>query len=116
MNQLAEELNKVLEGTTAYYLLSDLGKRFFFPKGIVSQTAEASDHAHRFTVTVGMAKYKGKPAGFWPGLVHGFILPLTFIYGQFQPRVKLYETDNIGRRYNFGFVVGIIILIKAIIR
>ena len=62
------------------------------------------------------SKYKGKPAGFWPGLVHGFILPLTFIYGQFQPRVKLYETDNIGRRYNFGFVVGIIILIKAIIR
>ena len=60
MNQLALELNKTLEGTTALELLSDLGKRFFFPKGIVAQTSEAAEHAYRFVATVGMAKNKGK--------------------------------------------------------
>lgn len=60
MNQLALELNKTLEGTSALELLSDLGKRFFFPKGIVAQTAEAAEKAYRFIATVGMAKNKGK--------------------------------------------------------
>jgi len=60
------------------------------------------------------SKYKNIPADFWPGFVHGFMLPLTFIYSQYNPSVKLYESENVGRKYNFGFVVGIIILLKAV--
>ncbi len=56
MNPIAMQLNKTLEGTAAFDLFSKLGKRFFFPKGIVAQTAEASKHAHRITATVGEAR------------------------------------------------------------
>ncbi|ADK80156.1 aminotransferase class I/II-fold pyridoxal phosphate-dependent enzyme [Sediminispirochaeta smaragdinae] len=55
MNTIAHELNDRLEGSTAYRLLSDFGKRFYFPKGIVAQSAEAKQKAHRFNATVGMA-------------------------------------------------------------
>lgn len=60
------------------------------------------------------SKYIKKPMGFWQGFLHGIILPLTFIYKQYQPRVKLYETDNLERGYNLGFVLGIIGLIGAL--
>ena len=45
MNALAEELNEALAGTAAERLLSDMGKRMYFPKGIVSQSAEADERA-----------------------------------------------------------------------
>ena len=61
MNILAEELNAVLEPTAAYRLLSDLGRRLYFPKGIVAQAAEAGEHAKRFNATIGMACRDGKP-------------------------------------------------------
>ncbi|MBN2442149.1 MAG: aminotransferase class I/II-fold pyridoxal phosphate-dependent enzyme [Spirochaetales bacterium] len=61
MNELAKELNTILKGTVLEDLLSDMGRRFYFPKGIVAQSTEAAEHAHRFTATIGMAKYKGKP-------------------------------------------------------
>ncbi len=61
MNTLAAELNKTLEETVIFRLLSDFGKRFYFPKGIVSQSAEAKKHASRFNATVGMATLGGKP-------------------------------------------------------
>jgi aspartate/methionine/tyrosine aminotransferase len=59
MNTIAAELNKVLENTIAGDLLSDLGRRMYFPKGIVAQSAEAKQKATRFNATVGMAT-KGK--------------------------------------------------------
>ncbi len=61
MNVLAGELNSILDGTVAGDLLSDFGKRFYFPKGIVAQSAEAKKKATRFNATVGMATSKGKP-------------------------------------------------------
>jgi aspartate/methionine/tyrosine aminotransferase len=60
MNPIAMQLNKTLEGTVVLDLFSELGKRFFFPKGIVAQTAEASKHAHRITATVGEARNSKK--------------------------------------------------------
>jgi len=60
------------------------------------------------------SKYNDKPAGFWQGLVHGFFLPLTFIYKQYQPRVEIIQKDNLETGYNIGFVLSIIALIKAI--
>lgn len=63
------------------------------------------------------SKYRerNKPAGLAVGFVHGFLLPLTFIFSQFEPNLQLYETYNIARQYNLGFVIGIIVLIRAII-
>ena len=61
MDALAVELNKTLKGSSIYNLMSDFGKRFFFPKGIVAQAAEAGSKADKFNATVGMATIEGKP-------------------------------------------------------
>ena len=61
MNPLAQELNAALDGTVAGALLSELGKRIFFPKGIVAQSAEAKKNASRANATVGIATRRGSP-------------------------------------------------------
>ncbi|ORC34878.1 aminotransferase [Marispirochaeta aestuarii] len=61
MNPLAQELNRILDGSVCLDLLSDFGKRFYFPRGIALQSVEASEHAHRFNATVGMAYSEGHP-------------------------------------------------------
>lgn len=48
----------------------------------------------------------GDPAGFWLGLWHGFISPVTFVISLFTDSVNLYEVHNSGNRYDFGFVFG----------
>jgi aspartate/methionine/tyrosine aminotransferase len=60
MNELAEGLNRTLAGTAAGRLLSDLGRRLYFPKGIVAQSAEAARHARRLNATAGMARRGGE--------------------------------------------------------
>ncbi|AWH96890.1 hypothetical protein [Dietzia psychralcaliphila] len=45
--------------------------------------------------------------GFWWGLWHGLILPVTFIISLFTDTVTIYEVGNNGNWYNFGFVLGI---------
>jgi len=47
-----------------------------------------------------------KPAGFWAGFWHGLILPFTFLVSLFNPNVRIYETNNRGRLYDFGFLLG----------
>lgn len=61
MNQLAVELNAILEGTASGRLLSELGRRMYFPKGILTQSAEAGEKATRFNATIGMAYEDGQP-------------------------------------------------------
>ncbi|MDR0655269.1 MAG: aminotransferase class I/II-fold pyridoxal phosphate-dependent enzyme [Treponema sp.] len=61
MNPLADELNQVLEGSIAGRMLSNLGRRFYFPKGIIAQAAEAKKSAYFANGTIGMAYNKGKP-------------------------------------------------------
>ena len=48
-----------------------------------------------------------KPAGFWAGFWHGIICPITFIVSLFNPNVRFYETNNRGRFYDIGFIIGI---------
>jgi hypothetical protein len=48
----------------------------------------------------------GKTAGFWLGLWHGLISPVTFVISVFTKNVRLYEVHNSGTWYNFGFVLG----------
>jgi aspartate/methionine/tyrosine aminotransferase len=60
MNELALALNRTLEGTVVAGLLSDFGRRIYFPKGIVAQSAEAGKHARRLNATIGMATLAGE--------------------------------------------------------
>lgn len=56
------------------------------------------------------SKYKepnAQPAGFWGGLWHGIIAPITFLVSLFADGVSIYETNNNGRWYEFGFMLGI---------
>jgi hypothetical protein len=48
----------------------------------------------------------GTVAGFWLGLWHGIISPVTFIISLFTEDVSLYEVHNDGNWYDFGFVLG----------
>ena len=48
----------------------------------------------------------GQVAGFWLGLWHGIISPITFLISLFNKSVNLYEVHNDGNWYNFGFVLG----------
>jgi aspartate/methionine/tyrosine aminotransferase len=61
MHTLADELNTRLSGTVAGRLLSGLGRRIYFPKGIIAQSAEAKQAAHTANATIGMAYNKGTP-------------------------------------------------------
>jgi aspartate/methionine/tyrosine aminotransferase len=63
LNPLAVELNERLEAAAPELsgMLSDLGRRLYFPKGILSQTAEAKAKAHRFNATIGIATEGGVP-------------------------------------------------------
>ena len=45
--------------------------------------------------------------GFWWGLWQGMILPFSFIVSLFTDTVSIYEVDNNGNWYDFGFVLGL---------
>lgn len=62
MNPLALELNKTIQQCNSHVLdmLSHVGKNLFFPKGILSQSAEAKEKAFKFNATIGMATEKGR--------------------------------------------------------
>ncbi len=48
----------------------------------------------------------GSVAGFWLGLWHGFIAPISFIISLLNGDVHIYEVHNNGGWYNFGFLLG----------
>jgi aspartate/methionine/tyrosine aminotransferase len=62
MNPLAAELNEVIQKANihVFEMLSEVGKNLFFPKGILTQSAEAKEKAHKFNATIGMATEKGR--------------------------------------------------------
>lgn len=62
LNPLAQELNEVLSGSAAERLLSDLGCRMYFPKGIIAQSAEAKKTAFVANGTIGMTVINGEVA------------------------------------------------------
>ncbi|MFP3043848.1 aminotransferase class I/II-fold pyridoxal phosphate-dependent enzyme [Treponema primitia] len=61
MNPLAVELNTVLDGSITGRLLSPLGHRLFFPRGIIAQSNEAKQLAPAKNATIGMAFHNGQP-------------------------------------------------------
>jgi hypothetical protein len=52
----------------------------------------------------------GQVAGFWDGVWHGVIAPVTFVWSLFDDRVQVYEVHNRGGWYNFGFLLGLSIM------
>ena len=61
INPLAQELNKTLKGSIADSLMSEMGRRLYFPNGIIFQGGEAAKDAHLANGTIGMAVSNGTP-------------------------------------------------------
>jgi hypothetical protein len=56
------------------------------------------------------SKYKqpnATPAGFWSGFWHGLTSPIVFWISLFAPNIRVYETNNCGRWYDFGFLCAL---------
>jgi phosphoenolpyruvate carboxykinase (GTP) len=87
---LAKELNEIIEreNPNVYAMLSDLGKRLFFPKGIPAQSAEASAKAKRHDATIGIAREKGKPM---------FLHSIMKYFNELTPGEALTYAPNAGR-------------------
>jgi len=61
--------------------------------------------------TAGDAQFvQVEPAGFWYGLWHGMISFITLIIHIFNPDVAVYEIHNTGGWYDFGFLLGVIMV------
>jgi hypothetical protein len=47
------------------------------------------------------------PVGFWYGLWHGMIAPISWIVSLFSDDTAIYAIYNNGGWYDFGFILGI---------
>ncbi len=54
----------------------------------------------------GNEQFEAQPAGFWYGLWHGLICVITFIISLFSDSVHMFEVNNSGSWYDFGFLLG----------
>jgi aspartate/methionine/tyrosine aminotransferase len=72
MHPLAVELNDKIraESPVVYGMLSERGRKLYFPKGILSQSAEAKEKAHRFNATIGEATEGNGPMALASVLAH----------------------------------------------
>ena len=66
MNPIAKKLNLDIEKGNPVLLemMSDIGRQLFFPKGILSQGAEAKEKAHKINATIGIATERGRTMRF----------------------------------------------------
>lgn len=64
-------------------------------------------------VMTNLENQEGEVAGFWQGLWHGIISPVTFIISLFNKNVSIYEVHNSGGWYNFGFIFGVMIIFSG---
>jgi hypothetical protein len=53
---------------------------------------------------------QANPAGFWYGLWHGAIAVIALIVHIFNNNVAVYEVNNTGGWYDFGFLCGVILV------
>ncbi|MGB9664472.1 MAG: hypothetical protein ACPL25_06090 [Ignavibacteria bacterium] len=49
-----------------------------------------------------------KAAGFFKGIWHGWIAPISLVVGLFDHNVRIYEPNNTGWWYDFGFYMAVI--------
>ncbi|MBS3946313.1 MAG: hypothetical protein KGZ42_12490 [Melioribacter sp.] len=55
-----------------------------------------------------VAMNEKSPAGFFMGVWHGWIAPVSLVVGLLNPSIKIYEKENTGWWYDLGFYVAII--------
>lgn len=48
------------------------------------------------------------PSGFFKGVWHGWIAPISLIFGFFNDHTRVYDPNNTGWWYDFGFYMAII--------
>ncbi len=48
------------------------------------------------------------PAGFFTGIWHGWIAPVTLVISLFNKNIGIYEVNNVGFWYNLGYYMAII--------
>ncbi len=71
---------------------------FLIPSVLLLSSCAAGDA--QFTVE--------SPAGFWYGLWHGVISLISLVIHLFNSDVFVYEINNTGGWYDFGFLLGVI--------
>jgi len=49
-----------------------------------------------------------EPAGFFSGIWHGWIAPISLIVGFFNRDIRIYETYNTGWWYDLGYYIAVI--------
>ena len=49
-----------------------------------------------------------RPAGFFWGIWHGWVAPVSLIIGIFDGRIRIYETANVGWIYDLGYYIAVI--------
>ncbi|RFB13640.1 aminotransferase class I/II-fold pyridoxal phosphate-dependent enzyme [Bacillus sp. HNG] len=66
MNEIARNLNELIKShnQSIFEMLSDFGRKAYYPKGILSQSAEANEKATRFNATIGIATEHDEPMHF----------------------------------------------------
>jgi hypothetical protein len=56
----------------------------------------------------GSAYSPQEPAGFFSGVWHGWIAPISLIVGFFKDGIRIYEPNNTGWWYDFGYYIAVI--------
>jgi hypothetical protein len=61
------------------------------------------------TLTACATRPMGQPGdpAFVRGLIDGFLAPISFVISLFNDHVRMYAFPNVGRWYDFGFMLGI---------
>jgi aspartate/methionine/tyrosine aminotransferase len=95
LHPLASALNQSLEqaSPSVFSMLSALGKRLYFPKGILAQGAEAKVKGKRFNATIGIATEDGQPM-YLPSIhkgISGLSVDEAYNYAPPSGRQKLRE-------------------------
>ena len=49
-----------------------------------------------------------KPAGFFRGVWHGWVAPVSLIIGILDGHIRIYEQANAGWLYDFGYYIAVI--------
>ncbi len=99
LRPLAQELNALIqrENPYVYGMLSALGRRLYFPKGILAQSAEAKEKAYRCDATIGIARQEGHAMGlesvmkYFAGVSADDVLPYAPALGRPDLRQKWRE-------------------------
>lgn len=117
---LATELNGAIqkEAPDVFEMLSGLGRELYFPKGILTQSAEAKQKANRYNATIGIAR-EGNVAMHLPSVMRRFAslapddaLPYAPSFGlpalraKWREHIQAVNPSLAGKAYSLPVVTG----------